>query len=188
MNALTAHPVDRRVERTHLFLVATLSFGRASTAVRVRNLSATGALVEGADLPPAGTAIVLRRGALEAVGSLVWSAAGKAGLSFREPVAVSCWLPSKEVKRQTQVDQVAFELKKAARAFDPAPAPVARQPALTMTEVVDDLTALGSELERLGDQLADDASVLARHPEVQLLDAAGQRIGRIIAALRPTPR
>ncbi len=184
MNAVTALPVDRRAERTHLFLVATLSFGRASTAVRVRNLSATGALVEGSDIPAAGTAIYLRRGALEAVGSIVWASAGKAGLSFSEPVAVSCWLPTKEVKRQTQVDQIAFELKKAARALEPASGPATDDPTMSLLAVIADLALLGEELGRLGDKLADDAIVMVCHPEVQLLDAAGQRLAKVITALR----
>lgn len=187
MNALSAIPVDRRAERTHLFLVATLSFGRASTAVRVRNLSASGALIEGANLPAAGTAIVLRRGALEAVGSVAWAEPGKAGLAFGEPVAVANWLPTKEAKRQTQVDQIAFEVKQAARLVAVVTPPVIDEVAMSLAAVVADLAALRADLDRLGDKLADDAVLLASHPEVQFLDAAGQRIGKIIDALQTAP-
>ncbi|MCY7280633.1 MAG: PilZ domain-containing protein [Sphingomonas bacterium] len=183
MNAISPLPVDRRAERTHLFLVATLSFGRASTPVRVRNLSATGALVEGTSLPPVGSAIVLRRGALEEPGTIVWSAAGKAGLTFGGLVDVQAWLPTKEAKRQTQVDETAFGLKHAARVVEAATPGVADE-AMAMETVVAELVTVQAHLDELGGQLALDAALLAKHPEVQLLDIAGQRIARIIKALR----
>lgn len=182
MNALSTIPIDRRAERTHLFLVATLAFGRASTPVRVRNLSATGALVEGADLPSLGTAIILRRGALEAVGSVVWTEPGKAGLAFREPVAVSGWLPTKEAKRQTHVDQIAFEVNQQARVAAPVMPPLV-DASLSMAAVAIELAAVQEQLGYLGGLLALDVALVAKHP-VHLLDAAGHRIGRIVAALR----
>lgn len=166
-----------------MFLVATLYFGRATTAVRVRNMSATGALVEGADLPPMGSTIILRRGALEAAGTAVWSESGKAGLAFGEPVTVSAWLPSKETKRQTQIDEIAFTMKQAARSVDAVLVPV-RDDEQSVAAAVDELVAVQAQLGRLGDQLALDAGLLEKHPEVQLLDVAGQRIGRIVDTLR----
>lgn len=181
MNALSAIPVDRRAERTHLFLVATLAFGRASTPVRVRNLSATGALIESADLPPKGTAIILRRGALEAVGSVIWSEPGKAGLAFSEPVAVSGWLPTKEAKRQTHIDQIAFEANQQARVAAPVMPPLVDEP-LSMAAIAIDLAAVQEQLSQLGGSLALDLAMAAKHP-VHLLDAAGHRLGRIVAAL-----
>jgi hypothetical protein len=50
--------------------------------------------------------------------------------------------------------------------------------------ILAELAELQAQLARLGDQLAGDAFVLAHHPEVQNLDAAGQRVGRIMEALR----
>ena len=181
MNA-HAQPVDRRAERVHLFLVATLYFGRASNPVRVRNLSATGALVEGAVLPPPGSTVILRRGALEAAGTAVWLDGGKAGLAFSSLLEVSEWLPTRDAKPQTKVDQIAFGLKQA-RAVVPASIPAADEGS-SLAALALELTAVQAQLGKLGDQLALDAFVLANHPEVQLLDLAGQRIGRIVAALR----
>lgn len=182
MNEISPLPVDRRVERTHLFLVATLSFGQASTPVRVRNLSGMGALVESADLPPTGSAILLRRGALVAAGSVVWAGSGKAGLSFTEPVAVSRWLPNKDAKQQSRVDQNAFEVKQAARVTHAVAVATGEDP--SMLAVMNELVAVQAQLGQIGDRLALDAALMARHPELQLLDVAGQRIGRIVAALR----
>ena len=166
-----------------MFLVATLYFGRATTAVRVRNMSATGALVEGVDLPPPGSAVILRRGALEAAGTAGWAEAGKAGLTFGEPVTVSAWLPTKETKRQTQIDEIAFTMKQAARSDH-----VAVDPTLgsdqSMATTIAELIAVQAQLGRLGDKLALDMVVLTTHPEVQLLDVAAQRIGRIVETIK----
>ncbi len=166
-----------------MFLVATLYFGGASSPVRVRNMSATGALIEGASLPEAGATVILRRGALEAPATTAWSKTGKGGLAFVGPVDISDWLPNKDGKRQTQVDQIAFGLKHAVQAVAPAVVPVIKREA-SMMAVVAELAGVQAQLGELGDQLAGDAFVLVHHPEVQLLDAAGQRIGRIIEALQ----
>ena len=182
MNALSASPIDRRAERTHLFLVATLYAGHASAPVRVRNLSHSGALVEGADLPAAGSVITLRRGLLEAGGAVVWAEAGRAGLSFRAPVAVSDWLPTKEAARQARVDQIAFGLKQArpGAALRAVTDPVF----MSADAALADLMRLQAELAHLGDLLAQDEAIVSAHPEIQLLDAAGQRIAKIVEALR----
>lgn len=184
LNAEHATSIDRRAERTHLFVVATLYFGQASTPVRVRNLSMTGALIEGADLPPVGTEIVLRRGNLEAAGTAIWSDSGRAGLSFYWPVAVSAWLPTKEPTRQAQVDRIAFEVKQGRRALDVAPLLPIDAPPMSRLAAVAELTALQAELGQLADKLSHDMILVATHPEVQFLDAAGQRIGKIIQAVR----
>ena len=177
--------VDRRSQRTHLFLVATLYCERVSNPVRVRNLSASGALVEGAALPPAGTAVILRRGALEAYGKTVWFMPGKAGLLFNGSLDVAAWLPVKDAKRQTEIDRIAFGHTHAARPADevvaaPAVAPISIVP----LSVVAELLALRADIDRLGNKLADDEIMLANHPEVHFLNAAGQRIGRIVETLR----
>jgi len=78
-------------------------------------------------------------------------------------------------------------LKHSARAV-PAVAVAKVDAAPSMAAVVAELAAVQAQLGQLGDQLALDATVLANHSEVQLLDAAGQRIGRIVAALRGAAR
>ena len=169
-----------------MFLVATIYFGGASSAVRVRNMSDTGALIEGASLPEAGATVILRRGALEASATAAWSRSGKAGLTFGGPVDLAEWLPTKEAKRQTQVDQIAFGLKNAGRKVACGVDPLFR-PASSILAIVAELGDLQAQLGQLGDQLSGDVFVLVNHPEVQMLDAAGQRIGRIIAALSTEP-
>lgn len=180
LNPMPAALIDRRAERTHLFLVATLTFGRASAAVRVRNLSASGALVEGADVPPPGTEIVLQRGVLEAVGTVAWASAGKAGLAFTDPVAVSRWLPTQVGKRPSESDRPAFVTKPAA---PPVMTPVAPA-ADPLAGVLVELATIRAQLDQLGYQLGCDAALVAAHPEVRLLAVTAQRISGIAEALR----
>jgi len=152
-------------------------------AARVRNLSPTGALVEAQGLPPAGTAIMLRRGLLEASGKVAWSGAGRAGLSFAAPVTVSAWLPTKESARQAKVEQIAFGVKNA-RPGGTVLVSVADPVLMSPEAAIADLVRLRAELDHLGDLLAQDMAVVANHPEIQLFDSAGQRIAKIIEALR----
>ena len=165
-----------------MFLVATLALGSASTAVRVRNLSTTGALVEARELPHAGSLVVLRRGPLEARGSVAWTDAGRAGLSFDAPIIVSEWLPAKELARQAQVDRIAFGIKQARPA---AVLAAVSDPALmSLDAVIADVVRLRAELGRLGDVLAQDEAVVASYPGIQLFDSAVQRLAKIADALR----
>ena len=166
-----------------MFLVATLTAEETSAAVRVRNLSPTGALVEAPALPCVGSAVVLRRGALEAVGRVAWAGAGRAGLSFTTPVTVSAWLPTRQSARQAQVDRIAFGVKHAAGA--PGAMPAIAEPVFMSPEAaLADLARLRAELDHLGEMLAQDAAVVANHPEIQLFDSAVQRLAKIGDALR----
>ena len=71
----------RQATRTHLFVVATLCWNEGSGPVHVRNMSATGALVEADALPGPGRKIVLKRGSLEVGGHIAWVASRQAGLA-----------------------------------------------------------------------------------------------------------
>ena len=165
-----------------MFLVATLYHGRASNPVRVRNLSASGALVEGASLPPVGTGIILRRGALEPPGSMIWSEGKRAGLAFDVQLDVAAWLPAKEAKGQTQVDQFAFAFKHAAAA---APSEAAAQAkVLSAGAALAELSTLRIQIREIGVRLALDGALPAHHSDVRLLDATERRLGQIVTTLR----
>lgn len=165
-----------------MFLVATLYFGRSTTAVRVRNLSASGALVEGSNLPREGATIMLRRGALEVRGTVVWAASGKAGLTFIEALSVAAWLPTREAKRQTQIDELAFSMKHTGRAD--ASTGATRDEKGPLSTAIAELLAMQGQLCRLGDQLSLDSEMVVKHPEIQLLDVAAQQLGRIVDTLQ----
>jgi len=53
----------------------------------MRDLSLTGALVEGANLPPPGTYVFLTRGMLEIFAHVVWADGNRSGIEFEEPLS-----------------------------------------------------------------------------------------------------
>ena len=58
----------------------------ANGAVAVRNLSCTGAMIEGEEVPPAGRDIILRAAGHEFFGTVVWSDGYRCGVQFDEPL------------------------------------------------------------------------------------------------------
>ncbi len=68
-------------------MAAALEHSGSSLPVKLRNLSADGALVEGDRLPVEGTEVLFRRQELSLSARVVWEKAGRAGLSFSEPLS-----------------------------------------------------------------------------------------------------
>ena len=77
---------NRRQRRSQVLLAASLELSGGSVAVRMRNLSAEGALVEGDGLPVEGSSVVFRRQDLCVAAKVVWVREQRAGLSFDEPL------------------------------------------------------------------------------------------------------
>lgn len=119
--------------------MATLYAGSASLSVKVRDLSSTGALVEGEGMPALGTAVSLRRGSLSVAGELVWRRNRQAGVRFSSSVDPAKWLP------QRARDAAAYSLSKPGR--------------LSALE----LTRLCVALESLAEDLASDHNIAERH-------------------------
>ena len=112
----SAAPDARRGPRFRVLLVARLLTTSGERRVKLRDISAEGAMVEGDRLPAPGTDVMLRRGSLEQIATVVWSKDGRAGLEFDEPLT--------EAELWMQVD--APHLARAAAA--PAPLATADDP------------------------------------------------------------
>jgi hypothetical protein len=102
---------NRRQRRSNVLLTATLELPGRSLDVRLRNLSAEGALVEADGLPQQGTEIIFRRGDLTMAGKLVWAGKGRARIRFAAP------LPPEALLRHVPVPR-------------PRPLPAFRRPAV----------------------------------------------------------
>src|SRR5438046_6427209 len=75
-------------------------------------MSRSGALIEGAVLPPVGSDVRLCRGSLWVSGRLVWAKANKAGLRFEASVVVADWLPSgKRDSGQLLIDEMVHQTR-----------------------------------------------------------------------------
>src|SRR5690242_16393713 len=98
-------PSQRQSARKPVLLSATLEADGLRMPVRLRNLSEQGALVEGANLPGAGTRALFERGALRVGASIAWAGAGVAGVRFERLLDASEVLRHIAVPRaRTEVD------------------------------------------------------------------------------------
>ena len=180
-------PEGRLHDRTHMFVAATLYTNESSCPVHIRNMSLSGALIEGAVLPEMDAPVTLRRGSLEARAKIVWRTDRRAGVAFSGSIQVAEWMSRNPPSHQVEVDEIVRGIRAGTGRqhlhADTAP------PAATNQSAEVELLALKAELTRLENGLTGDAQVAAKHPEIQLLDNALQRVARLLtAAALPRPR
>ena len=77
---------NRRSRRSNVLLAASIEVSGASLAVKLRNLSTEGALVEGADLPVEGSEVLFRRNELSVKSRVAWVHGKQAGVAFKRPI------------------------------------------------------------------------------------------------------
>lgn len=177
---------NRRVApRTNLMLAASIEAGPLSAPVRIRNLSETGAAVEGAALPHVGATVTLRRLDLSVGGTIVWASGGRCGVHFDGTTCVAEWIsgtrsPLSATRDQTRVDTIQAAIRTGSGVIPPsAPLPAAPQPDLD-ARLSQELAFVRRLLEQLGEELADEPAVLMRHTRaLQSFDLAGQILGHI---------
>ena len=94
---------NRKSQRSQVLLTATLDHGGGSQAVKLRNLSEEGALVESEKLPIEGTTVHFIRNDLNAPGRVVWVSGRYAGIAFSDkldPAEVLRHIPAPRPKIQ----------------------------------------------------------------------------------------
>ena len=91
--------------RANVFLTAVLDASGVVYAVRVRNISVSGALIDGDQLPSSGAGVRLSRGQLEVSGDVAWEDGDYRGLRFSSPVDVQAWVKRVGHNGQQEVDQ-----------------------------------------------------------------------------------
>jgi hypothetical protein len=72
----------RESQRARLRLTATLQATTREYPVMLRDLSCTGAKVEGDEVPPAGRTVALKRGEIDLLADVVWQRGRFCGLHF----------------------------------------------------------------------------------------------------------
>lgn len=160
-------------ERTNMFVLATLVAEGVSNRVKIRNMSPSGALIEGPLLPRTGVPIKLCRAETTLTGYVVWSAGKHAGLRFRERAVVLDWLPTTN-GGQRAVDQ-AVSLAKAEKEAGLLPSSQAPLPSSTISSA--DLMAIANLIDKLADEMACDPAVVSKYMDkLQILDIAGQTL------------
>jgi hypothetical protein len=77
---------NRRSRRSPVLLAAAIEVAGRQLAVKLRNLSEQGALIEGDHLPEEGSIAMFERKDLRRQGRVVWVHARYAGIAFDEPL------------------------------------------------------------------------------------------------------
>jgi hypothetical protein len=77
---------NRRSRRSNVLLAATLELSGQTLPVKLRNLSAEGALVQAEKLPVEGSHLLFRRNDLAVQARVCWVAGHHAGVAFAQPL------------------------------------------------------------------------------------------------------
>ena len=152
--------------RSNVFLAASLVTGTAPLPVRVRNLSARGALLDGGSLPPAGARVRLLRGELSAEGEVAWTAHGHAGIRFAGQIDVGAWVKRLGHPGQQRVDEAVAALRRDRPLPDPEPAP--------------SLGSIGAGLDAICERIAGSSAMTVElAEELVKLDALARAVQQL---------
>ncbi len=179
-------PEARRAARSSMYVAAVLCSGGASSPVRIRNMSPTGALIEGGFAVGRGETVHLVRGGLSTEARAVWWSNGRCGLNFPRSVDVKSWLAAPTNGEQQRVDALVRLVQAGAV---PLPVPELDPPANAdvgrAVQLADDLGGVGAMLGALSNALAEHPHVIAEHAgALQSLDIAMQMLAAIACELR----
>ena len=107
------HDDDPRSDpRSNVFLTAVLCAGGARMNVRIRNLSAHGALLEGPALPAQGAVVQIRRGSLSVAGDIAWSRDQHCGVRFASNIEVGSWIERAGPIGQQRIDAAIADFRR----------------------------------------------------------------------------
>lgn len=105
---------NRRSRRSNVLLTATIEVAGEMLPVKLRNLSADGALVEAPLLPAAETKIVFHRKDLCVRGKIAWVGGNHAGVEFNrklDPEQVLRHVPPPRQKQQLEFKRPGFNVR-----------------------------------------------------------------------------
>ena len=170
----------RGARRTSLYLAAALDHGGKSLPVKIRNISASGALVEGAAVAAAAR-VELVRGRLRAKALVSWSGQGRCGLKFSGRIDVQQWRLASAGGGPRPAGEIVGEANPGAPS-EPGHERMCEPGA----EADRYLTRSANLLDRLSADLAGDPDVVERHLDslqdfkvaLQLIAAARASIAR----------
>lgn len=155
--------------RSNVFLAAALVAGARTIPVRLRNLSARGALLEAPALPPTGSKVHLVRGELSAEGEIAWQKDGVAGLRFCGEIDAAQWVRRIGHRGQQRVDEAMAAL----RAHKPARSVDDRDKSASLVRMSAELDAISERLALFPEMNVDFAEELLK------LDALAQNLRRL---------
>jgi hypothetical protein len=75
--------------RAQIVLPATVDALSGHHRISLLDISLTGARLEGANLPAVGKDVILKCGAIDTFGTVVWAVPGRCGVQFDEPIGTT---------------------------------------------------------------------------------------------------
>lgn len=180
--------IVRSMSRTRLFLAATIRFDRVSAPIRLRDLSTSGARIEGPRLPAVGVAVQIDRGALNCNGTIVWRDSKGCGVRFDDPLDLDAWMPGLAARDQGAVDELVEAVQTGEAEVLPFPTPASLPPPSIQTllpaRLAEELAYVARMLESLGEELCGEPLLVMRHAaKLQDLDISAQILGHVAAVL-----
>lgn len=185
----------QRAVRKNLLLSAEIEAQGVTSPVRIRNLSESGAMIEGAALPLAGASVTLRRHDIELAGSVVWRVAGRCGIKFDTTTFVEEWVAGHRMPElvygqgQARVDAI----QAAVRRGDLLEQELQNRGSLSIApsemynRAAEELAYVRRLLEGAAEEFTDDPIILQRHMQtLQNLDMACQIVGHLEDVIRST--
>lgn len=152
-------PNLRSAPRTALFVAAVVVMSGQANPTRIRNLSPSGALIEGPVLPRLGETVTLVRAHLRMTGKAAWVHDGHCGLVFDQTVDVAEWMARLGDPSPNRIGIPALPAVLAAEL--PVALPLGQSEApdpMQMATVI-------ALLEAMADRFADDPEIPFRHSD-----------------------
>jgi hypothetical protein len=179
-------------------LTASIESETLAAPVRIRNLSESGAMIDGAALPAVGASLVLRRAELSTAATVMWREGRRCGIKFQDVVAsVDEWvagkpgLPDRANLGQARVDAIQKAVREGAvLQAEPAGATGAEMSATDLeTRITEEVDFVRRLIDDLGEELTDDPVAVQRHMQaVQTLDRVSQILGHLGSVLNAPDR
>lgn len=170
--------------RRNMFLGALLRRGAEQAAVKIRNMSTLGALIDSPLVPEPNSPIELVRGPLVAHGRIVWSEPRRCGIRFNSKVSVNDWLAPLEGQpaHVPPRNRVSIVPPRTDRIEEPAPQ---EAPA---NDGDGDLQEIARLIDKVARRLASDPMFVRLHmTEARDLMRASQVMARLCAAAGKDP-
>jgi len=181
----------RRAPRSNLFLAAAIEAGGTQAPVRIRNLSETGAMLEGPAFPPVGTMLALKRQEVEIAAEVVWVSPPRCGVHFQGRVTVPEWIAGKRARPtfgQSRVDAIQAAVRSGEAVPEtPAPQAGAEEGGISLDErIAREIAYVQGLFKELSADLIADPAVVESHARLlQNFDIGDQILGhltRIVSA------
>ncbi len=190
MRAQVARPA-----RKNLLLAARICAGGLDAPVRIRNMSAGGAMLDGPALPDVGATVTLLRMELAIEATVMWKDDGRCGVALSGTVVIDDWIGGAEAPGQQfgqmRVDAIQAAVRSGSvLATEPPPfgAPIGGERRID-GRIAAELETVKRLLDAVGDEITDDPDVLSRFSgALQNFDIACQIIAHLGAVVAATDR